>query len=236
MKHLKKFNESKDSDLEVLKEYFYNLVDDLENICTLEFKRNTSNYYTLYIEQLERISGSITKDTTNKIDTWISSSDKNSKILQELKSSISKLGDDNIIESFKLQRDIKGYSLEIYTKLKDEDSIQWIFIEEDYTVWIDELRLKKYLESKFDVKLDSAKFMDDYDRRNERFLLLNNNFDREYPVKKLQEIIEDLNTIEVKNEEAEIQMKIFTRGTNFRLKETSDTFYMFLDSDVVDFQ
>jgi len=236
MKHLKKFNESKDSDLEVLKEYFYNLVDDLENICTLEFKKNTSNYYTLYIEQLERISGSITKDTTNKIDTWISSSDKNSKILQELKSSISKLGDDNIIESFKLQRDIKGYSLEIYTKLKDEDSIQWIFIEEDYTVWIDELRLKKYLESKFDVKLDSAKFMDDYDRRNERFLLLNINLDREYPVKKLQEIIEDLNTIEVKNEEAEIQMKIFTRGTNFRLRETSDTFYMFLDSDVVDFQ
>ena len=236
MKHLKKFNESKDSDLEVLKEYFYNLVDDLENICTLEFKKNTSNYYTLYIEQLERISGSITKDTTNKIDTWISSSDKNSKILQELKSSISKLGDDNIIESFKLQRNIKGYSLEIYTKLKDEDSIQWIFIEEDYTVWIDELRLKKYLESKFDVKLDSAKFMDDYDRRNERFLLLNINLDREYPVKKLQEIIEDLNTIEVKNEEAEIQMKIFTRGTNFRLKETSDTFYMFLDSDVVDFQ
>ena len=236
MKHLKKFNESKDSDLEVLKEYFYNLVDDLENICTLEFKKNTSNYYTLYIEQLERISGSITKDTTNKIDTWISSSDKNSKILQELKSSISKLGDDNIIESFKLQRDIKGYSLEIYTKLKDEDSIQWIFIEEDYTVWIDELRLKKYLESKFDVKLDSAKFMDDYDRRNERFLLLNIKLDGEYPVKKLQEIIEDLNTIEVKNEEAEIQMKIFTRGTNFRLRETSDTFYMFLDSDVVDFQ
>jgi len=236
MKHLKKFNESKDSDLEVLKEYFYNLVDDLENICTLEFKKNTSNYYSLYIEQLERISGSITKDTTNKIDTWISSSDKNSKILQELKSSISKLGDDNIIESFKLQRNIKGYSLEIYTKLKDEDSIQWIFIEEDYTVWIDELRLKKYLESKFDVKLDSAKFMDDYDRRNERFLLLNINLDREYPVKKLQEIIEDLNTIEVKNEEAEIQMKIFTRGTNFRLRETSDTFYMFLDSDVVDFQ
>ena len=236
MKHLKKFNESKDSDLEVLKEYFYNLVDDLENICTLEFKKNTSNYYTLYIEQLERISGSITKDTTNKIDTWISSSDKNSKILQELKSSISKLGDDNIIESFKLQRDIKGYSLEIYTKLKDEDSIQWIFIEEDYTAWIDELRLKKYLESKFDVKLDSAKFMDDYDRRNERFLLLNIKLDREYPVKKLYEIIEDLNTIEVKNEEAEIQMKIFTRGTNFRLKETSDTFYMFLDSDVVDFQ
>jgi len=236
MKHLKKFNESKDSDLEVLKEYFYNLVDDLENICTLEFKKNTSNYYTLYIEQLERISGSITKDTTNKIDTWISSSDKNSKILQELKSSISKLGDDNIIESFKLQRDIKGYSLEIYTKLKDEDSIQWIFIEEDYTAWIDELRLKKYLESKFDVKLDSAKFMDDYDRRNERFLLLNIKLDREYPVKKLQEIIEDLNTIEVKNEEAEIQMKIFTRGTNFRLRETSDTFYMFLDSDVVDFQ
>jgi len=236
MKHLKKFNESKDSDLEVLKEYFYNLVDDLENICTLEFKKNTSNYYSLYIEQLERISGSITKDTTNKIDTWISSSDKNSKILQELKSSISKLGDDNIIESFKLQRNIKGYSLEIYTKLKDEDSIQWIFIEEDYTVWIDELRLKKYLESKFDVKLDSAKFMDDYDRRNERFLLLNINLDREYPVKKLHEIIEDLNTIEVKNEEAEIQMKIFTRGTNFRLRETSDTFNMFLDSDVVDFQ
>jgi len=236
MKHLKKFNESKDSDLEVLKDYFYNLLDDLENICTLEFKKNTSNYYTLYIEQLERISGAITKDTTNKIDTWISSSEKNSKILQEVKSSISKLGDDNIVESFKLERNTKGYSLEIYTKLKDEDSIQWIFIEEDYTVWVDELRLKKYLESKFDVKLDSAKFMDDYDRHNERFLLLNINLDREYSVKKLQEIIGDLNTIEVKNEEAEIQMKIFTRGTNFRLRETSDTFYMFLDSDVVDFQ
>jgi hypothetical protein len=236
MRHLKKFNESNDSDLEVLKDYFYNLLDDLENICTLEFKKNTSNYYTLYIEQLERISGAITKDTTNKIDTRISSSEKNSKILQELKSSISKLGDDNIIESFKLERNIKGYSLEIYTKLKDEDSIQWIFIEEDYTVWIDELRLKKYLESKFDVKLDSAKFMDDYDRHNERFLLLNINLDREYSVKKLREIIEDLNTIEVKNEEAEIQMKIFTRGTNFKLRETSDTFYMFLDSDVVDFQ
>jgi hypothetical protein len=39
-----------------------------------------------------------------------------------------------------------------------------------------------------------------------------------------------------KNSLFEIQMKIFTRGTNFKLRETSDTFYMFLDSDVVDFQ
>jgi len=223
MKHLKRFNESKDSELDVIKDYFYNLVDDLENVCTLEFKKNTSNYYTIYIEQSERITGVITKDTITKINTWISSSSGNSKILEEIKSSISRLEEESIIDNFKLERNNTGYILEIYTKLKEQNTGEWIFIEEDWSVWIDELRFKNYLKTKFD-------------RWNDPHLLLNIKLEEEYPVETLSKIIQDLVKIEVKNEEAEISINVFSKGTTFRMQETSDKFYMFLDSDVLDFQ
>ncbi len=236
MKHLKRFNESKDSELDVIKDYFYNLVDDLENVCALEFKKNTSNYYTIYIEQSERITGVITKDTITKINTWISSSSGNSKILEEIKSSISRLEEESIIDNFKLERNNTGYILEIYTKLKEQNTGQWIFIEEDWSVWIDELRFKNYLKTKFNVKLESANFFQEFDRWNDPHLLLNIKLEEEYPVETLSKIIQDLVKIEVKNEEAEISINVFSKGTTFRMQETSDKFYMFLDSDVLDFQ
>jgi hypothetical protein len=236
MKHLKRFNESKDSELDVIKDYFYNLVDDLENVCALEFKKNTSNYYTIYIEQSERITGVITKDTITKINTWISSSSGNSKILEEIKSSISRLEEESIIDNFKLERNNTGYILEIYTKLKEQNTGEWIFIEEDWSVWIDELRFKNYLKTKFNVKLESANFFQEFDRWNDPHLLLNIKLEEEYPVETLSKIIQDLVKIEVKNEEAEISINVFSKGTTFRMQETSDKFYMFLDSDVLDFQ
>ena len=236
MKHLKRFNESKDSELDVIKDYFYNLVDDLENVCTLEFKKNTSNYYTIYIEQSERITGVITKDTITKINSWISSSSGNSKILEEIKSSISRLEEESIIDNFKLERNNTGYILEIYTKLKEQNTGEWIFIEEDWSVWIDELRFKNYLKTKFNVKLESANFFQEFDRWNDPHLLLNIKLEEEYPVETLSKIIQDLVKIEVKNEEAEISINVFSKGTTFRMQETSDKFYMFLDSDVLDFQ
>ncbi len=236
MKHLKRFNESKDSELDVIKDYFYNLVDDLENVCALEFKKNTSNYYTIYIEQSERITGVITKDTITKINSWISSSSGNSKILEEVKSSISRLEEESIIDNFKLERNNTGYILEIYTKLKEQNTGEWIFIEEDWSVWIDELRFKNYLKTKFNVKLESANFFQEFDRWNDPHLLLNIKLEEEYPVETLSKIIQDLVKIEVKNEEAEISINVFSKGTTFRMQETSDKFYMFLDSDVLDFQ
>jgi len=236
MKHLKRFNESKYSELDVIKDYFYNLVDDLENVCALEFKKNTSNYYTIYIEQSERITGVITKDTITKINSWISSSSGNSKILEEVKSSISRLEEESIIDNFKLERNNTGYILEIYTKLKEQNTGEWIFIEEDWSVWIDELRFKNYLKTKFNVKLESANFFQEFDRWNDPHLLLNIKLEEEYPVETLSKIIQDLVKIEVKNEEAEISINVFSKGTTFRMQETSDKFYMFLDSDVLDFQ
>ena len=35
MKHLKRFNENTDSDISILKEYFFNISEDLDDICQL---------------------------------------------------------------------------------------------------------------------------------------------------------------------------------------------------------
>ena len=104
MKHLKRFFESNNSDADVLKEYFFNITDDLDNICEFEINQNNDNYFTVKISPKLKVTDTITQESTNLINDWVTSNTNSSKILAELKSSISRLEDEDILESFKLRK------------------------------------------------------------------------------------------------------------------------------------
>jgi hypothetical protein len=212
MKHLKRFFESQDSDLEILKDYFYNLIDDLSDICNVNFKQNTTNFFTVYINREKKINRTIDQNTINLIDTWIDSNSNDSKIILALKESISRLEDHMLVESFTLEVTHDGWSLNIYTQLKG-DANEWIFMEEDYSVWIDKLRLKKYLE-KFGVKFKSYHFSEDSTKYSERYYDLDIYFEEMYPKDKLEEVLNALKEITIEKDTDEVlrQGKIFSGG------------------------
>ncbi len=124
MKHLKRFNENTDSDISILKEYFFNISEDLDDICQLTINQNTSNFFTIFINQKRNIKGTIDQSSLNKIDEWIESNQDNSRILAELKSSINRLDGEELLESFKLDKNIDEYRLEIFTKIKSDSDIE----------------------------------------------------------------------------------------------------------------
>jgi hypothetical protein len=215
MKHLKKFNESKDSDLDILKEYFYNIAEDLSDICELSITQNNDNYFTITIKPLLEIKSTITQDNTEYINDWITSNSHNSKILVELKSSISRLQEENILESFTLKKfqslsNSDGYILEIYTKIKgDVDIENWIFLEEDDTVWVDNLRLKKFMNSKFGLEIQNYELGEDFDKYNERYIHFTINFNEPVQKSKLEEIKVELLKKELWSEDEGEMINIF---------------------------
>lgn len=226
MKHLKKFNESSNSDVDILKEYFFNIIDDLEGICELEIIQNTSNYFTIKISPSLKIKSTITQDSTELINDWISSNNNSSMILNELKSSISRLQDENILESFTLRKylslsNTEGYILEIYTKLKSDEEIEnWIFVDE-YTAWVDGLRLKKYLKSQFDVDFKDFELGEDYDRHGDRYIQFTIHFQNPVQKIKLEEIKEVLLKKQVNIEMDDEDIEIFTECYYPKFQETS---------------
>lgn len=193
MKHLKRFFESSDQNIDIIVEYFFNIKDDLEDICNFNLKQNTSSYYTVTITSTVESPSQITLDSVDSINTWIRYNSNDSKILQELKSSISRLQDEDIIESFSLNKINNGYELFIYTRIKeDEDVSDWIFVNEDYMAWIDESRLKKYIKDKFDVSVSSAVLQEEYSKYNERFIELEVGFMDRLDKSKLDQIKRDI--------------------------------------------
>lgn len=197
MKHLKKFFESQQSNIEILKQYFYDITDDLDDICELHITENNSNYYTVRISPTLRTTGTITQDTTDAIDLWIQSNSNDSRILTELKASISRLQDENILESFSLGKyqalgGSQGYELQIFTQLKDENLEDWIFVEEDNTAWVDGLRLKKYMKDKFGVDVSGYNLGEEYDRFDQRYIELTINFEPSVAKGKMSKIESEL--------------------------------------------
>ena len=240
MKHLKKFFESTQSDIEVIKEYFYNISEDLEDTCELDINQNNENFFTVTIRPILKIKGTITQESTELINDWITSNSNSSKILNELKSSISRLQDENILESFSLRKFIstgnsEGYSLEIYTKLKEGQDIEnWIFIEDDNSAWVDGLRLKKYMSSKFDVKVSNYELNEDYDKYNERYIQLTINFAEPVQKSKLEEIKQLLLKKEVRHEDEGEDIQIFVECHYPAYRDTGNYIIFILHGLILD--
>lgn len=238
MKHLKRFNENTDSDISILKEYFFNISEDLDDICQLTINQNTSNFFTIFINQKRKIKGTIDQSSLNRIDEWIESNQNNSRILAELKSSINRLDGEDLLESFNLDKNIDEYRLEIFTKMKsDSDMENWIFVEPDYSVWIDQLRLKALIKNRFNLEITNSYFSEEYDKYEKGYLQFNINFKDLVEKSKLQEVVDFLSKIRAQvPDEPDDTFEIFDGGTFSRHRESSRDIWMYLHYSITDYQ
>lgn len=233
MRYIKSYNESSEQNIDILKDYFFNL-DDLEDICHFNLKQITSSYYTATITSTLELPDEITLNSVESINTWIKYNSNDSRILQELKSSISRLQDEDIIESFSLNKIEDGYDLVIYTKIKeDEDVSDWIFVNDSYEAWIDISRLKKYFKNKFNVNVSSAKLGEEYTKYDERYIELEIEFKNSLLSGTIELIKSDLLSKKVTSPD-EVEMDIFSEAYHGRGDFKWMSFV--LDSSIVDFE
>lgn len=236
MKHLKKFNENTDSDISILKEYFFNISEDLDDICELVINQNTSNFFTIFINQKRNIKGTIDQSSINKIDVWIESNQDNSKILAELKSSINRLDGEELLENFSLNKNIDGYKLEVFTKIKSDSDIEnWIFVEPDYSVWYDQLRLKNLIKNRFNLEITNSYFSEDYDKYEKRYLQFNITFKDLVEKSKLQEVVDFLSKIRAQEPDDDDTFEIFDGGTFSKHRESSRDIWLYLHDSITDY-
>jgi len=131
MKRLKRFNETQDQDLQIIKEHFYNITEDLEDICTVEFQKNiirimlnrTDYEYIIYFRLKNARRKEITQNNLEEIDNWFKTNSEDRILLKEISASLSTLQDEKILDNFKLstislsnQESAIAYILKIYTK------------------------------------------------------------------------------------------------------------------------
>lgn len=236
MKHLKKFNENTDSDISILKEYFFNISEDLDDICELVINQNTSNFFTIFINQKRNIKGTIDQSSINKIDVWIESNQDNSRILAELKSSINRLDGEELLENFSLNKNIDGYKLEVFTKIKSDSDIEnWIFVEPDYSVWYDQLRLKNLIKNRFNLEITNSYFSEDYDKYEKRYLQFNITFKDLVEKSKLQEVVDFLSKIRAQEPDDDDTFEIFDGGTFSKHRESSRDIWLYLHDSITDY-
>ena len=235
MKHLKRFNENTDSDISILKEYFFNISEDLDDICQLTINQNTSNFFTIFINQKRNIRGTIDQSSLNRIDEWIESNQNNSRTLAELKSSIIRLDGEDLLESFNLDKNIDGYRLEIFTKIKSDSDIEnWIFVEPDYSVWIDQLRLKALIKNRFNLEITNSYFSEDYDKYD-KYIQFNITFKDLVEKSKLQEVVDFLSKIRAEPDDYDT-FEIFDGGNFSRHRESSRDIWMYLHDSITDYK
>ena len=212
MKRLKRFNESKEQDLQILKDYFYNIIDDLESICTVEFQKNTDNYFTIYFRLKNGIRKDITKDNVTEIDNWLKVNNDDEILLKELSASISTLQDEQILVNFTLSpvATNRAYDLKIYTKLKTEEDVDnWFILNTYFEAKIDELRMKSWFKKNFNVEVSSFDEIEDYDRYQQRYLCLDINFATPIDQEKFEKIKPRLLELTCENDEEDIKLKPF---------------------------
>lgn len=238
MKRLKRFNESQDQDLQILKDYFYNITDDLESICTVEFQKNTDNYFTFYFRLKNGIRKDITKDNVTEIDNWLKVNDDDETLLKELSASISTLQDEQILANFTLSpvATNRAYVLKIYTKLKNESDVnKWILINGYYEIEIDELRMKSWFKKNFDVEVNYFDEVEDYDRYQQRYLGLDINFATPIDQEKFEKIKSRLLELTCENDEEDIKLKPFDSVAHYSRPTEITSINIYLNSMINDF-
>lgn len=236
MKRLKRFNESQDQDLQIIKEYFYNITDDLESICTVEFQKNTDNYFTIYFRLKNGIRKDITKDNVTEIDNWLKVNNDDEILLKELSASISTLQDEQILVNFTLSpvATNRAYVLKIYTKLKTEEDVDnWFILNTYFEAKIDELRMKSWFKKNFNVEVSSFDEIEDYDRYNQRYLALEVNFSTPFDQKHFEKIKDSLLEFKSENTAQDIILKPFESVEYYSRPEAINNITCYLDSRII---
>lgn len=237
MKHLKGYKvfESSEGNKEVLSYYFHNITDDLSDICSLNINEITSNYFEVNISSTVKLPKDIGSKNVEDIDTWIEYNDNDSIILKELKSSISRLQDEDIIDKFNLVRTDNGYAMSVYTKITEDDDInEWIFVNDAYEAYIDEARLINYFKAKLDTVVSSATLQDDYGRHGDRYIELEVQLDEVVSKEKLKRIEKKVLGIKVDFSET-LRHPIFTECYYSKNENGSDWISFILDESISDF-
>ncbi len=122
-----RFHESLENDFLTIKDYFSSFSEDLDEMCSVHFNKINDNLFEVVI----RFTGDTTskiKEETNltKLDHWINMNEVDNKILNELRSSMRALVDDDMLEEFELTKQNWGYQIEIHTKIKGDVS-EWVY-------------------------------------------------------------------------------------------------------------
>ncbi len=189
-----RFHESLENDFLTIKDYFSSFSEDLDEMCSVHFNKINDNLFEVVI----RFTGDTTskiKEETNltKLDHWINMNEVDNKILNELRSSMRALVDDDMLEEFELTKQNWGYQIEIHTKIKGDVS-EWVYTE-DYEIYYDKNRLKRLIKDKFDVDVESSYMGEEYDKRGDRYLLFyitfKNNISDEM-AKQIQKFLSDI--------------------------------------------
>ena len=185
-----RFNESKENeDIQVIiKEYFASF-EDMEDICTLEFKKINDTYFKIKI-RLKNSNTKIKQQYYIKsesdlfiLDNHIINNTNDNKILTELKASLNGLINDDVLEDFNISRQYAIvpasyilYEIKIWTKVSG-DYQQWVFIN-DYHLLYDKVRLKQLIKDKFNIEIISSILEEDYDRYNDRYIRFGIEFEK----------------------------------------------------------
>lgn len=167
---------------------------------------------------------------------WIESNQDNSRILAELKSSINRLDGEELLENFSLNKNIDGYKLEVFTKIKSDSDIEnWIFVEPDYSVWYDQLRLKNLIKNRFNLEITNSYFSEDYDKYEKRYLQFNITFKDLVEKSKLQEVVDFLSKIRAQEPDDDDTFEIFDGGTFSKHRESSRDIWLYLHDSITDY-
>lgn len=146
-----KFNESSEDILKIIKEYFYNITEDLNDICRVDFSKINENVY----EVLFKIEYSNYKNINQLIDIH----EKSIKVLKEVNFSVSNLVNESIIEDFKIEQQKNNY---LKLTLNKSESDKWFHII-DWEIYFDEFIFKKTVKEKFNITVDNARINTYYD-------------------------------------------------------------------------
>jgi hypothetical protein len=151
---IRRFWESTQSnDLLIIKDYFSSFSEDLDDMCSTHFNKINDNLFEVVIRFLGDTTSKIKEETNlTKLDHWIDMNEVDNKILNELRSSMRALVDDDMLEEFKLTKHTWGYTIEIHTQIKGEVT-DWCYVN-DNNITYDKNRLKKIIFDKFEVEVE----------------------------------------------------------------------------------
>lgn len=145
---IRKFHESHNSDLFNIKNYFSNFSDDMEDICTINISEVNKTLYKISIKGKNRVD-EIDENNLNEIESWIISNQEDNNILKEIRAALTLLTQDDMLDSFKLRKNLNVYHIEINTKIIGEIE-DWIYVDAPDVKW-DKKRLMKIINQKFGI-------------------------------------------------------------------------------------
>ena len=166
---IRRFNESFEDDLRVIKDYFASFSENLEDICRAYFNKVNDNLFEVVIKFTGDMASQIADETSlSKLDHWIIMNEADNKILKELRSSMQMLVSDNMLEEFKLTKHSWGYTIEIHTTIKGKVT-DWCYVDNN-NITYDKNRLKKIIFDTFGVEVESSHMGEEYDKHGDRYL------------------------------------------------------------------